>query len=132
MAIAPVSFGDLGGSLLVANFGDGRINAFNAATGAPIGPLADATATPIAIPGLRGLLFGNGGNGGQPDELFFTAGIPGGGSVGDHGLLGKLTAVGAGPAAIDVPTLAPGMAGALALFLASAATIVIVRRRPAR
>jgi hypothetical protein len=35
--------------------------------------------------------FGNGGNGGAPDELFFTAGIPGPGNVEDHGLFGDLT-----------------------------------------
>lgn len=45
---------------------------------------------PIVNEGLWGLIFGNGGNGGDPNELFFTAGIPGPGEVEDHGLFGVL------------------------------------------
>jgi len=39
LALAPSNFGDLSNSLLVGNFGDGVINAFNPGTGAPLGPI---------------------------------------------------------------------------------------------
>jgi hypothetical protein len=42
---------------------------------------------------LWGLLFGNGGNGGATNELFFSAGIPGSDNIEDHGLFGDITAV---------------------------------------
>jgi len=42
---------------------------------------------PIAIDGLRGLIFGNGGNGGDTNVLYFTSG-PGGET---HGLLGSIS-----------------------------------------
>jgi uncharacterized protein (TIGR03118 family) len=90
MAIAPAGFGTFGGALLIGNFGDGRINAFNPATGGFLGNLHDACGTPISIDGLWGLIFGNGGQGGDPHTLFFTAGIPYSGNVEDHGLFGSI------------------------------------------
>lgn len=89
LALAPAGFGEFAGALLVGNFGDGLINAFDAATGAFLGQIADATGTPIAIDGLWGLAFGNGGNAGSPNELFFTAGL----DDEANGLFGKLSAV---------------------------------------
>jgi uncharacterized protein (TIGR03118 family) len=74
LAIAPVGFGTLGGDLLVGNFGDGAINAFDAATGNLIGTLANAVADPLINDGLWGLGFGNGGNGGLVSSLYITAG----------------------------------------------------------
>lgn len=91
---APGNFGDFSNDLLVGNFGDGTINAFDPVSGAFLGQLDDPTGNPIVIEGLWGLLFGNGGNGGAMDSLFFSAGIPGpGGEVEDHGLFGELAAV---------------------------------------
>jgi plastocyanin len=46
----------------------------------------------ISIPGLWGLLFGNGGNGGDVNTLYFTAGIPGADNIEDHGLFGSIVA----------------------------------------
>jgi uncharacterized protein (TIGR03118 family) len=89
LAMAPAGFGDLSGDLLVGNFGDGRINAFDASTGAFLDTLNDSVGNPIIVQGLWALLFGNGGNGGAQTELFFSAGIPGSGSIEDHGLFGK-------------------------------------------
>lgn len=80
--------------LLVGNFGNGFINAFDATTGAPLGQLNDPDGEPIQIDGLWALKFGNGGNGGAVDKLYFTAG-PFGES---HGLFGSLS-----PAAPDSP-----------------------------
>jgi uncharacterized protein (TIGR03118 family) len=92
VAIAPSTFGAFAGDLLVGNFGDGKINAFNPTTGAYAGTLQDANGKPIVIEGLWALLFGNGANGGDKNTLYFTSG------PGDeqHGLLGSL----APPAAI--------------------------------
>jgi uncharacterized protein (TIGR03118 family) len=81
LASAPSSFGSVAGDLLVGDFGDGRINAFRPTTtrsGAlrfrPDGQLNGSNGRPIAIDGLWGLKFGNGGQAGSPDTLFFAAG----------------------------------------------------------
>ncbi|HEY3267902.1 MAG TPA: TIGR03118 family protein [Armatimonadota bacterium] len=89
IAAAPRSFGPLGGSLLVGNFGDGRINAFDMSTGASRGPLRDSRGRPIAIDSLWGIAFGpSSGNRGHDDAspLYFTAGI----AHEDHGLFGAI------------------------------------------
>jgi uncharacterized protein (TIGR03118 family) len=88
LALAPASFGRFGGALLVGNFGDGRINAYNPNTGRNMGQLRDTKNKPIDIDGLWGLRFGN-GNAAKTGELVFSAG-PDGES---HGLLGKIVAV---------------------------------------
>lgn len=89
LALAPLSFGAFGGDLLVGNFGDGRINAFDPVTGLFQGALAQADGTPLEIDGLWGLIFGNGGNGGDPNTLYFTAGI----DDETHGLFGSIAVV---------------------------------------
>ncbi|HWW03514.1 MAG TPA: TIGR03118 family protein [Candidatus Acidoferrum sp.] len=89
---APVGFGPFGGDLLIGNFGDGRINAFDLATAILQGPLNDTNGVPLFIDGLWGLAFGNGGNGGDRQKLYFTAGIAGPGAIEDHGLFGSLSA----------------------------------------
>ncbi len=87
LAIAPASFLIPGrSSLLVGNFGDGRINAFDLRTGFPLGRLRDASCRPISIPGLWALAFGNDFLAGEPDILYFTAGP----EDESHGLFGKL------------------------------------------
>ncbi|MCA9728673.1 MAG: TIGR03118 family protein, partial [Candidatus Eisenbacteria bacterium] len=88
--IAPAGFGDFAGDLLVANSGDGVINAFDFGTGAFVGTLRDEIGAPLTIPGLKGLAFGTGGLGGDPNTLYFAAGIPGSGGIGDHGLMGSI------------------------------------------
>ncbi len=93
LALAPVGFGPLGGALLIGNFGDGAINAFDPANGSWLAVLNDTNGVPLQIPGLWGLSFGNGGKGGDARTLYFTAGIPGPGAVEDHGLFGSLSAV---------------------------------------
>ena len=74
LALAPSSFGNFHGDVLVGNFGDGLINAFTPA-GVFRGQLKSETTAPIQIDGLWGLRFGNGGNGGDLNTLFFAAGI---------------------------------------------------------
>ncbi len=90
LVVPPESFGAFGGKILVGNFGDGRISALDPATGAFLGQLQDTNGAPIAITGLWDLRFGNGGQGGEADLLYFTAGIPDGGAVEDHGLFGSI------------------------------------------
>jgi uncharacterized protein (TIGR03118 family) len=62
------------GALLVGNTGDGRINAFDAATGALLGALTDATGAALVIPHLHGLAFGNHSAKQPRTTLFFSAG----------------------------------------------------------
>lgn len=90
LTLAPSQFGAFGGDLLVGNFGDGAINAYNPATGAFLGSLAGSNGSALAIQGLWGLSFGNGAQGQDPNTLYFTAGIPGDGAVEDHGLFGAV------------------------------------------
>jgi uncharacterized protein (TIGR03118 family) len=89
MAIASSTFGSFAGDLLVGNFGDGMISAYNLATNTFIGLLKDSTGKPVAIDGLWALIPGNGGSGGNKSEIYFSAG-PDGES---NGLFGALQAV---------------------------------------
>ena len=88
VALAPNGFGEQGDRLLVGNFGSGTIMAFDA-HGRFRGLLKGGDGRPIAIEGLWGLAFGNGGRGGDTNKLYFTAG-PAGES---HGLFGSLEAI---------------------------------------
>jgi uncharacterized protein (TIGR03118 family) len=87
MTIAPANFGQFSGDLLIGNFGDGRIHAFDPNTGEVLGTLRGTSGKPLAIDGLWGLIVGDAGAGG-PDSVWFSAG-PDGES---HGLLGTLRA----------------------------------------
>ncbi|MGC4054920.1 MAG: TIGR03118 family protein [Paludibaculum sp.] len=95
MAIAPAFFGDYSNTLLVGNFGDGRINAFDLTSGRAVGLLTYRDGTPVALEGLWGLAFGNGRSGGDANTLYFTAAVSGGpsGAKGDHGVFGSVTAL---------------------------------------
>lgn len=72
IAIAPAGFGEFGGDVLVGNFGDGTINAFDPITGNFTGTLRDGSGNPIVNDGLWALDFRAGAN---PNTLFLTAGI---------------------------------------------------------
>jgi uncharacterized protein (TIGR03118 family) len=86
MAIAPANFGDFSGDLLVGNFGDGKINAFDPNSGTFVGTLSDPNGQPIVIDGLWDIVFGNGTAAGSTNTLFFTAGTGGE----QHGTFGAL------------------------------------------
>jgi uncharacterized protein (TIGR03118 family) len=90
IAMAPAGFGAFGGTLLIGNFGDGRINAYDAVFNFPLGSLRDASHRPIKIDGLWGLAFGNGYLHQPVDSLFFTAGP----ADEEHGLYGRVEANG--------------------------------------
>jgi hypothetical protein len=60
--------------LLVGNFGDGKVNAYDPAAGTLVGTVNDSTGAAIANPGLWGIAFGNDANNQPHNTLFFTAG----------------------------------------------------------
>jgi uncharacterized protein (TIGR03118 family) len=76
LALAPQSFGGLGGDLLVANFGDGEIEAYKPSGSGwkEAGPLRGANGKPLAVNGVWGIAFGNGGTAGARGTLFAAAG----------------------------------------------------------
>ncbi len=85
VAVAPANFGEHEDQLLVGNFGSGTIMTFDD-HGRFRGLLRGTDSHPIVIDGLWALTFGNGGNAGSPDTLFFTAGP----DHESHGLFGKI------------------------------------------
>jgi uncharacterized protein (TIGR03118 family) len=89
LVLAPAGFGAFANDLLVGNFGDGAIHAYDPITGAEKGQLTNTDGNPILINGLWALRFGN-GTFATDQTLVFTAGI------GDesHGLLGEITPAG--------------------------------------
>jgi len=74
IAMAPPDYGAFSNALLVGNFGDGSIHAFNATTGEAIGALTAADGSRIVLRGLWGIAFGNGLNGQPTNTLFYAAG----------------------------------------------------------
>src|ERR1700737_3079350 len=82
----PASFGTFSNAILVGNFGDGTINAFDT-TGKFLGQLSDSSGKVLGNPGLWEMVFGGGGPSGDPNTLYLTAGggnqpnFPAGGST---------------------------------------------------
>jgi|SRR5579863_573657 len=74
LAMAPANFGQFSNDLLVGNLFDGHINAFDPSTGAALGWLTDRNGTPISIPGLWAIGFGNGKGSGPKNALYFASG----------------------------------------------------------
>ena len=73
MALAPNDFGTLSGALLVGNFGDGKVNGYDANSGQFVGTVTLAGGA-FAVPGLWGIAFGNDANSQPHNTLFFAAG----------------------------------------------------------
>ena len=103
MAVAPPGFGNFGGALLVGNFGDSHVSAFNPHNGRFLGQLSDNHGNPLVLNGgnqsssnkaLWGIGFGSGQGGAGKTTLFFAAGINGE----EDGVFGKVTL---GPPAHD-------------------------------
>src|SRR5712691_3517631 len=86
VAATPATFGTFPNAILVGNFGDGTINAFDT-TGKFLGQLTDASNKVLVNPGLWDMAFGGGGPSGDPNTLYLTAGggnqpnFPAGGST---------------------------------------------------
>jgi len=90
VVIPPASFGSFGASsnLLVGNFGDGKINAYNFATGAFVDQMKDQNGTVIANASLWDMVFGGGGASGDVNTMYITAGLANEG----HGIFSAITA----------------------------------------
>jgi uncharacterized protein (TIGR03118 family) len=73
VAMAPAGFGAFQNAILVGNFGDGTISAYDN-TGKFLGQLADPSGKVLVNPGLWGMVFGGGGPSGDPGTLYLTAG----------------------------------------------------------
>jgi uncharacterized protein (TIGR03118 family) len=89
LALAPASFGRFAGDLLVGNFGDGQINAYEELGNghfAHRGELRDASGNSLSIDGLWALEVAQGGNNGTAGTLYFTAGP----DDETHGLFGRI------------------------------------------
>jgi uncharacterized protein (TIGR03118 family) len=106
ITLAPALFPVFGGDLLVGNFGDGRVNAFNPTTGAFLGTLTDSSNNPISNNSLWGIGFRPAASGFDPNALYFVAGINGE----QDGLFG---AIGAAPEPGTLALMALGAAGLL-------------------
>jgi uncharacterized protein (TIGR03118 family) len=88
IALAPQGFGSASGALLIGNFGDGRINAYDPVSGKWLGALRGEHGQRLSIDGLWALQFGNGVIG-TPETLLFTAGP----EDESHGLFGEITPI---------------------------------------
>jgi len=86
MALAPDGFGKFSNALIVGNFGDGKLQAYDLVKGTPLGQLRDANNQVISIDGLWGIQFGNGVLNQPTTTLFFAAG-PNDESDGLYGML---------------------------------------------
>ena len=90
LALAPAGFGKVSNRLLVGNFGDGIINAYDVFDGHFVGHLRMSNGRDVKIDGLWGIAFGNGLQSQPTDTLFFAAGP----DDENHGLYGRIDATG--------------------------------------
>jgi len=86
IAMAPAGFGKFSNTLLIGNFGDGTINAYDPNSFKLLGQLRGADGKTIQIDGLWGIAFGNGLANQPVNTLFFAAGP----DDEEHGLYGRL------------------------------------------
>jgi uncharacterized protein (TIGR03118 family) len=103
LALAPSSFGEFAGDLLVGNYGDGTISAFDDVTGAFQGRLLGLDSQPLTLGNLWGLMAGNNGVGNSPQDIYFTASFPSPDGASD-GLFGRISAVSTTPDGVPEPT----------------------------
>lgn len=119
VVIPPAGFGKFAGNLLVGNFGDGTINAFDLASGNFIDQMKDANGAVIVNASLWDMVFGAGGASGDPNTLYITAGL----ANEAHGIFAAVTANTTPPAATAdfsvsaMPTAVTITAGQPATFM---------------
>jgi len=105
MAIAPATFGTYANDLVVANFGDGTISAFNLKTGNFEGYLRDRDTHIISIDGVWGIAFGNGYSLGDSRALYYTSG-PNNEQDGEFGRV-NANGLAGGPPEVPVASVRP-------------------------
>jgi uncharacterized protein (TIGR03118 family) len=86
LALSPSNFGAFSNALIVGNFGDGQLHAYDPESGRYLGEFKDENGRPTVIDGLWGITFGNGGSGGDRNALYFASGP----ADETHGLFGSL------------------------------------------
>jgi len=127
---APASFGTFAGDILVGNFGDGTISAFDT-TGKFIGQLTNSSGNVLVNPGLWDMVFGGGGgasnNPGTLGTLYLTAG----GSAGQPNFPsgGSSTAVFASlvpAAAVSGPDFSLNLSASSATVMAGGSTTLMI------
>jgi uncharacterized protein (TIGR03118 family) len=87
--MAPSDFGTFAHRLLIGNFGDGTIDAYDPISGRFLGTLLNSTGGNLVVDGLWAISFGSNGRSGLATDLYFTAGP----NDEKNGLFGKITAV---------------------------------------
>ncbi|MCU1292436.1 MAG: hypothetical protein JWP08_1286 [Bryobacterales bacterium] len=127
LAIAPTTFGIFGGDLLVGNFGDGIINAYDPKTFAYLGQLADGTGKTLVYASLWELFFGltapSSTNGGNLNTLYFAAGLTGE----KHGLLASINT---NPSATGAATFGFSASSSTATVTAGSPATVVLSAAP--
>ena len=127
LAIAPTTFGIYGGDLLVGNFGDGIINAYDPKTFAYLGQLADGSGKTLVYASLWELFFGltqpSSNNGGNLNTLYFAAGLTGE----KHGLLASINT---NPSATGAATYGFSASSSAAIVTAGSSATTIVSAAP--
>lgn len=120
MVQASANFGAFSNDILIGNFGDGVINAFDPNSGQLVGSLKDGNGNTIVNPELHSMIFGDGTTG-NADTLYLTAALAGG----TNGVFAdvRVNTTGAGPdfslAADQTNVTAPrGQAGSFSITAA--------------
>jgi len=113
---APANFGDFSNDVLVGNFGDGSINAYDP-DGHFLGQVTNSAGQAISTPGLWDLVFGAGGTG-DPNTLYFTAG----GADQTNGLFGSLVPA----AAVNGPDFSLNLSSQSITVAAGASTTLTI------
>jgi uncharacterized protein (TIGR03118 family) len=123
---APSTFEAFANDILVGNFGDGTIDAFDT-HGNFMGQLTDSSGNPLVNPGLWDMVFGGGGGTGNPGTLYLTAG----GSAGQPNFPagGSTTAVFASlvpAAAVNGPGFSLSLSALSATVMAGSSTTLMI------
>jgi uncharacterized protein (TIGR03118 family) len=128
LALAPADFGTVSNALLVGNFGDGWINAYDPATGEHLGALTTSAGAPIVVDGLWGIAFGNDAAN-QPHNTLFVSGGPNAEANGSYGRidLGATAPTLGAPPVVTLTVPASPLAGTVALSATVTDTIAIAK-----
>jgi uncharacterized protein (TIGR03118 family) len=122
VTMAPTGFGSLGGDLLIGNFGDGVINAYDFNSGNFVDEMKDANGAVITNASLWELLFDESGQTADPHTMYVTAGL----ANEQHGLFAVITAnATTPPPAADFSVAAAPMAATIAAGQTATYTVTV-------